>query len=473
MPFIGWRDLIDIALNSYILFRLYILLRGTRLLRVGLVIGLLWGIQRIAANLGLVVTTWAMQGVITVAALVVIIVFRDEVRGIFQARNIKSLLWGLPNIRSRTPIQILVRSAFDLAQRQHGAIVVIPGQRNLEGFIQQGVAVDGEVSAELVGSIFWPDNPLHDGAVLVSGNRVTQAGALLPLSSRTDFPSYYGTRHRAAAGLSEVSDALIIVVSEERGQITVARKERLVGIRRERELERMLSDHLGPTPVGESRFIPAYLESAVVALFAVLIVGGLWLSFSKGLEAWVDLKIPVEYMNRNPSVEILDTSVNTVSLQLAGPGPIVKRLGPEQVKIRLDLEGVTAGEHRFAITDERITLPPGVALKDADPESVTVRIDVPGVRKLPVQVDWTGRLAANLRMVEVTLEPAAVAVSGGEQILTHFATLYTLPVPLTGLTVSEGTLSARLAPLAEGITPVAGQPKKVTIRYRLAPRQTP
>ena len=213
---IRWQDFIDIAFNSYILFRLYALFRGTDAFRVLVGIAFLWILQRLAVSLGLILTSWMMEGIIAVAALIVIVVFRNEIRSVFRARNIWAILWGLPRKPTKTPVEIITESVFNLAKRRIGALIVLPGKEDLEEFVQQGIPWDGRVSTEMIESIFWPNNPVHDGAAIIVEDRVSEVGVILPLSHRKDLPSAYGTRHRAAAGLSETTDAMVIVVSEER-----------------------------------------------------------------------------------------------------------------------------------------------------------------------------------------------------------------------------------------------------------------
>ena len=213
---IRWQDFIDIAFNSYILFRLYALFRGTDAFRVLVGIAFLWILQRLAVSLGLILTSWMMEGIIAVAALIVIVVFRNEIRSVFRARNIWAILWGLPRKPTKTPVEIITESVFNLAKRRIGAFMVLPGKEDLEEFVQQGIPWDGRVSTEMIESIFWPNNPVHDGAAIIVEDRVSEVGVILPLSHRKDLPSAYGTRHRAAAGLSETTDAMVIVVSEER-----------------------------------------------------------------------------------------------------------------------------------------------------------------------------------------------------------------------------------------------------------------
>ncbi len=244
---IRWQDFVDIALNSYILFRLYVLFRGTHVFRVLMGIALLWFSQRIAVALGLILTSWAIQGITAAAAFIIIVVFRNEIRSVLQARNLKNIFWGVPYQTTKTPIETIVETVFELAENRVGAILVFPGTDSLDEMIQGGVRWDGLVSREMITSIFWHDNPVHDGAAVIEGNRIRKVGAVLPLSRRSDLPSYYGTRHRAAVGLSETTDALVLVVSEERGSIAMAKGSRVLTVHGRKGLVQALEEHVGFT----------------------------------------------------------------------------------------------------------------------------------------------------------------------------------------------------------------------------------
>ncbi len=165
--FIGvrWEDIADILLNSYILFRLYILFRETNVLRVLMGVTFLWFFQRVAVYMGLIVTSWAIQGITAVAALIIIVVFSNEIRSVLQARSIKSILWGRHRQNVSTPVEIIVESAYEMAQRRIGALMVFPGKDDLRADIQNGIIWNGLVSKEMIMSIFWHDNPVHDGAM--------------------------------------------------------------------------------------------------------------------------------------------------------------------------------------------------------------------------------------------------------------------------------------------------------------------
>ena len=169
----------------------------------------------------------------------------------------------------------------------------------------------------------------------------------------------YGTRHRAAAGLAENTDALVILVSEESGNVVVAKDSRLRVIHGKKQLERQLQEHVGVTAPPSGYPTKTRLQLGIAALVSVLFITGVWFSFTWGLYTLITLEVPIEYMNRDPGTEILETSVNAVRLDLSGSGALIKSVRPEQVHVRLDLSKAVAGESAFRIAPENVNSPPG------------------------------------------------------------------------------------------------------------------
>lgn len=461
---IRWQDVADIVLNSYILFRLYVLFRETNAIRVLIGMAFLWFFQQVSVSLGLILTSWAIQGIIAVGALIIIVVFRNEIRSILQAKNLRTIFWSLPGRTTRIPVEILGESVFEMARRRVGALIVLPGNEDLHEAVHSGIPWQGRMSKEMILSIFWSDNPVHDGAAVIKGDQVTEVGAVIPLSRREDLPSYYGTRHRAAAGLAELTDALVIVVSEERGEVSVAKGSEFRRVQDPEELRSILEAHAGgpSRPGGRSR--RERLEFATAAALSLLFIGGTWFSFTQGQDTLMTLEVPIEYMNRDLGMEILDASQNTVSLELSGSGTLIRSIRPEQVKVRLDLAAAIPGKNAFPIHPEHISLPPGIALKSFKPLAVEVVLDVLTRRELPLQVDWVGRLREGLIITEVRLDPERVQTVGLRSTLENITTLYTEKVSVDHLEKS-GALTVKPVLNPPSLKIVGGSKERVTVEF--------
>ena len=464
-----WQDVLDILLNSYILFRFYVLFRGTNVLRVLFGLACIWFAQRLALSMGLIVSSWVSQGITAAAALIVVVIFRNEIRAVLQTKNIKAILWDLPQKEVTTPIEVISDSVFEMATRRIGALIVIPGKEELEEQVQHGVDWRGHISKEMIISIFWPDNPVHDGAAVISGNRVREVKCILPLSKREDLPSHYGTRHRAALGLAESTDALVVVVSEERGKVTVAKDGLLQPVYHPAELERRLRNHFGVFLKGRPGIINESLEIVLASILSVFFTLGIWMSITQGLDSLASFDVPVEYMNRKTNQEIIKASDDSVELQISATRSLIRTVDPDQLRVRVDLSKAVIGRNSFVLTRENVTLPPGVILKNLEPERIDVTLDVLVEKELPLQADWVGSMPEGLLLASARLTPGRVVVIGPSRMLENLQTLYTEEIPVDPLTASDSmtvTLalnpSVKLAPWLEN---------RVNIDYQVQPRE--
>ena len=463
-----WQDIVDILLNSYILFRLYVLFRGTNVIRMVIAIAMLWMFERLAVNMGLIVTSWAMQGIIAAAALIIIIVFRNEIASVLQTRNLKSFFWGIPRREIHTPLDIIVESVGELAYRKLGALIVLPLNKDIEAVVQKGIAFDGKLSREMLVSIFWHGAPVHDGAVIVQADRVAEAAAILPLSKRNDLPSYFGTRHRAAAGLAEQTDAMVIVVSEERGQVTAFKHDSVIHIHDDEELSLLLREHAGQT-VDTGGLKKQTLELGLAALVCLVSITTIWFSFARGLESLINLEVPVEFMNRDPQMEIFDVSASSVKLQLSGSGALLKALHANQVKVKLDLANATPGSNHLTISGDAISLPPGIQLKQLDPQVLVVNVDTPAEKALPIQADWVGKLHPDLILEAARMVPGTVTIVGASLMLKTIETVYTERIALDDITTS-GEISVGLVLQPASLKLKDSSRNRVNVLFQVSPR---
>ena len=438
-----WQDVLDILLNSYILFRLYVLFRGTNVIRALLAICAFWAAGQAAVSLGLIITNWAMQGIITVAALVIIIVFRNEISSVLQTRDLKSFFWGIPQYQFMTPINIIVESVDELAQKHIGALIVLPLKQGMASVIQGGIPIEGKLSQEMLTSVFWDGNPLHDGAVVIQGGKIISAGGILPLSKRDDLHSYFGTRHRAALGLSELTDAVVIVVSEERGIITLFKEGQIYDIHSRTELEKQLQVLAGEESAKRAIF-PQNLRITAVAVFCLICVTGLWFNFSRGMETFATYEVPVEFINPDQKMEIMSTSTSNIKLLISGARPLINAVNPEQINVKLNLSKAVVGLNRLSVTKENVLLPPGVRLKKIEPSELEINLDGMIEKELPVQPNWIGKLPEGLIMKSAVANPPSVVVAGGGLVLKKVFTVFTEQIQLDRITES-GSVSVNLS----------------------------
>ncbi|BDQ36689.1 membrane protein [Pseudodesulfovibrio nedwellii] len=240
---ITWRVLLDIGLVAFIYYNLIVLVRGTRAAAVlyGMVVVL---VIYYFSDLFNLYTLNAMLGeFLTSIFLIVVILFKTDIRKALASVGTKRF-WTKSQVRDDTLDQ-MVRAVMTMSESSTGAIIVIEKNMPLGDIIERGIELDAKVNTELIETIFVPDTPLHDGAVIVRRDRIVAAACILPLSSKLRGQPMYGTRHRAALGISEGSDAITVVVSEERGEVSVAMNGRLTTSLDEVRLMRVLRNALG------------------------------------------------------------------------------------------------------------------------------------------------------------------------------------------------------------------------------------
>lgn len=216
-------DIIDIAIIAFVIYKLFSLLRNTRAEQVlkGLIFVLFFA--SIADILNLNTVSWVMNQFLTVALVFIIVVFQPELRSALERLGRGRSLFSSEKIqRDERSINELVSAMSSLSRQKIGALVVLEREVGLSDIIESGTKLDSDISSELLINIFIPNTPLHDGAVIIRKNTIAAAACYLPLSSSNTIAKELGTRHRAAIGISEKSDCLVVIVSEETGSISVA-----------------------------------------------------------------------------------------------------------------------------------------------------------------------------------------------------------------------------------------------------------
>lgn len=213
-------DVIDIALITLIVFKLLQMIRGTRTFQMVLTIIAIMLLMNLSKALGMRTTSWLLSNFTGYLILVLVVIFQPELRRALMVLS-ESKWFGPDKKTTGKMLEDIVRAVTILANRQIGALIVLQRKIDLESVVTVGQKLDSEVSRDLLISIFIPYSPLHDGAVLINGSRISYASCILPLTKREDIPQNFGTRHRAAIGITEETDAVVVVVSEERGSISV------------------------------------------------------------------------------------------------------------------------------------------------------------------------------------------------------------------------------------------------------------
>lgn len=239
-------DLIDILVISVIVYYIILLVKETRAEQLikGFIVILVFA--QLSEALNLYTVHWVLSNLMTVVVILIIVVFQPELRRAFERLG-RSRGWLLnfannEDKKTESRIEEIVRACMSLLRQKIGALIVLEGNTGLNDIIESGTEIDGYVTAELLINIFIPNTPLHDGAVVIRNDKVLAAGVFLPLTQNINLDRELGTRHRAALGISERSDALVVVVSEETGLISICSNGEIVRHLDEQTLRDMLND---------------------------------------------------------------------------------------------------------------------------------------------------------------------------------------------------------------------------------------
>lgn len=241
------RVVFDILFVSYVLYKIMVWLKGTRALQmlVGLIIFV--GAFFLSDFLGLQTTNWLLSSFLASIVLIVIILFQDDIRrGLVQMGRRSVFFTG--RIGNPGILEEIIKACAVLSTKRIGALIILQRSHKLIDHLEIGTKIDADVKSELLESIFLPRSPLHDGAVLINEGRIYAAGCILPLSTSEKIPKQLGTRHRAAFGITEVTDAIVIVVSEETGAISVVVGENIYYNLNTGELRKKLNELLEIIP---------------------------------------------------------------------------------------------------------------------------------------------------------------------------------------------------------------------------------
>jgi diadenylate cyclase len=247
---VSLSTIIDIGITALLIYWLFSLIRGTRAVRLVIGVSVLFVVYALAVSFDMLLLTQILQAGAVVGLFALVVVFQPELRrALERIGRVGSLGWMFSPAETRHAELVateVARAAAELSVEGHGALIVLERETGLEEVAETGIMVHGDVSADLLQTIFTPRSALHDGAVIIREDKILAAGALLPLAETSIHSERFGTRHRAALGITEQTDAVVIVVSEENGQISLVERARIVRNLTEAGLARAIQGFLDP-----------------------------------------------------------------------------------------------------------------------------------------------------------------------------------------------------------------------------------
>jgi uncharacterized protein (TIGR00159 family) len=415
---------------------------------------------------GLFLTSWILQYLWAVILVIIVVVFQSEIRQVLDRMSPARFFLGRPETFDRIIVEEVAKTAFDLAQRRIGALVVFKRQDMLEDYLKGGVPLDGRLSHEVLSSIFLPQSPTHDGAVVIQGGRIVSMGCYLPLSDNTGLPQKYGTRHRAGIGITERCDAIALIVSEERGEVSLTVKGEIERIDSPEELKSRLESTIFKPQQDKDRWQTAFTNNFVPKIVSFFLVCILWVFIGGQPRAEIWITIPLEFRNMPGHMEIVGDLINRVEIGIRGPRTLISSMSPDQLKAHVDLSHSQPGINNIRLAPENVRVPLGTEITKITPSSVRIRLEDIKSRSVPVKAHLVGKLARSFRLKSVLVEPSEIVLQGPASHLKKVREIFTEPVDL-GEVKDNAPISVPVDINLPQLRLAPDQPSQVTVYFRL------
>lgn len=356
-----FQDVLDVLFLTVLVYYLYLWFWGTKAFKalVGLLaLGIVFTLARFW---GLFLTTWVFQILWQVLIVLIIILFQSEIRQVLERVNPLQMIGLRAFPKSADWIPNFVTGVFSLAKQKIGALIIFERLDWVEELITGGVLLEGEPTSEILLSIFQKESPLHDGAVLIRKGRVAKVACYLPLSSAEGLPKQWGTRHRAALGLSERCDAWVVVVSEERGEISLARGGQIIPVKDREEFSNLVQKAITPPATSGitwwERTRGLIVRRWPLKIGALGLVCVFWLLLAGQQNFEVSITVPLEIKNLPVKMEIVEPMNPEVRITVRGLRKDASTLNNRNVHAGIDLSMARLGNRFFRITRDQIDLP--------------------------------------------------------------------------------------------------------------------
>jgi uncharacterized protein (TIGR00159 family) len=377
-PGITFTEIIDILLVAALLYTAVVWAQRTRAALVVRGILVFGGIYIIARYLDLQMVAWIFQGFFAIFLIMIVVIFQEELRHLFEQTAVWSFNFKKTRSSRSEASDVIARTVADLARSKNGALIVIRGRDPLERHITGGIPLDGKVSGPLLRSIFDTHSPGHDGAVLVENGQVTRFAAHLPLSKDLSQTAHVGTRHSAALGLAELCDALCVVVSEERGMVSVARDGRLRPVGNLQAIASIIDGFLRekfPTQESKSISLDLLRKNWLAKAASLSLAFGFWYVFVPGAKTiQVSYQIPISVENLPASLQVESIQPAEVSATFNGPRRSFYLFDRKKIKVTVDATMAEMGRRTFTISEQNLRYPKELTLEDLSPSSIRLSV---------------------------------------------------------------------------------------------------
>ena len=408
-------DVLDMVIIALMIFALltWFKTRASRYVLIGII--LLGGVYMAARFFQLYLTTIVLQGFFAISLFVLVVIFQEDLRGFFE----RLAMFGKIGKKNK-PLSflekiagIVANTSSNLAKKHIGALIVITGNDPLERHVSGGIKLDGLVSEPLLESIFDPHSIGHDGAVIISGIRIKMFGCHLPLSLNTAKYGNIGLRHTAALGLAQRVDALCIVISEEKGTISVCQSGNLTLIPNATALHEIVEQfYMKNSPVSESHPVLKWVkENTPEKIIALGLACILWVIF--GYQRDIvrrDFNVPIEYKNIPKNWQLNQPQATDVKVILQGPGQAFYLLDEKALKLSLDLAPLAQRKNEFTLNKTMINAPSNLSVTEISPAKIYIDASKLVAMTLPVIIKTQNSLPDSVVLQKIYFNPTQFRV---------------------------------------------------------------
>ncbi|MHC1699065.1 MAG: diadenylate cyclase [Geobacteraceae bacterium] len=432
LSLIRWQDIADIIIMSFLVYQLYSWFKHSKAFQVVIGLSSLGVVYLITKNLGFFMTSWILQELGTVIFVLIIVIFQTEIRQALYRISPLRRFFGRQDSGLLFDFAELSSSVFSLAASKTGAILVFQRSEPIAEYVTNGVSLDSSVNGHLIGCIFQDGSPLHDGALVISNGRVITASSHLPLSTNSAIPQHFGTRHRAGLGLAERSDAAVVIVSEERGEVSLALGHQIEKIYSAEELSTRLESLLLLPDREEVHItlVKRIFGNLWPKLGTVALVFICWLIVTARQGEIVTVTAPVQFRNSPETLLLRNSSTEEVELQLKTFSSLIQIPKEGELAAEVDLSKTRVGYNKILFKKEDFTLPSGVVITRINPSSLRVTMEKKVRKLVRVNPRLTGRLPAGFRLRAVTAVPSEVMLEGPDSVMVRLDSVRTEEIRL-------------------------------------------
>ncbi len=467
---IRFVDILDIAFISFFLYAIINWLRQSVSWKAMLSVFILVAVYFLARFLDMYLTEMLMEGLFFVILIGIVVVFQSDIRRFMDRLGTWRFLSGQPSLPSSSlTIDTLTEATAKMAAAKTGALIIIRGSESWDRHVHGGIPLNGEITIPLLLSIFNTKAPGHDGAILIEGDKILKFGTHLPLSTKLYKIGSGGTRHAAALGISELCDAFIIVVSEERGIISVASGGDLNVLSSTGELKNQLEafweKHYSN---GKKNHLAWWKKRSLrTALASVALSVAFWFAFAYQTGSlFRTFEVPIEFKNlKSSKIAIADSVPVNVRVTLSGSQQAFRLFDPTKLVISFDLSKVNPNSKQITINRDNMNLPADLHVYETLPQTISVHQKKYKTHLLPVKVDTTGKLQKNLILEDISINPSKIHVEIPEDDDNEIKSISTAKIDLSD--INQTTKMTRQLQLPGDVQLSQKEPSKVNVTIKV------